>query len=99
MEYTPGKWMINDIQRDNNRINISSKYQNVACAYRMVTSEEKEDPETQANASLIAAAPDLLEHGYTLAVLSLQSDRYSDDPDFRDAVDGLLDVCRRAKGE
>ena len=51
------------------------------------------------NAHLIAAAPDLLEHGYILAILSLQSDRYRDEPEFRDAVDNLLTVCGRAKGE
>lgn len=59
----------------------------------------KTHEEAHANARLIASAPDLLRHGWTLAVLALQSNRYRDEPDFRDAVDAMLDTCRVARGE
>ena len=54
---------------------------------------------SEADARLIAAAPELLSDGWVLAVMALQSKRYSDDPDFRDAVDAMLDSCRAARGE
>ena len=51
------------------------------------------------NATLVAAAPDMLETGYILARLALQSERYTTDPEYRDAVDNWLTVEKLAKGE
>ncbi len=48
---------------------------------------------------LHAAAPALLNRGYDLAMLVLQSNRYQKDPDYRDAVDNLLAAIRQARGE
>jgi len=45
-----------------------------------------------ANAHLITTAPELQETGYTLAMLCLQSKRYVNDTDFREAVDNHLAI-------
>jgi len=44
------------------------------------------------------AAPTLKETNHILAVLSLQSDRYATDPEFRDAVDNALEANKLAEG-
>lgn len=49
-----------------------------------------------ANAHLIAAAPELYEYGYDLAMLVLQSDFYQK-PDVKEAVDNLLTIIDKAK--
>ena len=49
--------------------------------------------------SLHEAAPILKETNYTLAVLSLQSVHYHNDPEFRDAVDNALTADKLAKGK
>lgn len=66
----------------------------------------------KANARLIASAPDLKaendllkevnrklsKYGYELAVLSLQSNRYQADPEYRDSVDNFLAILK-SEGE
>jgi len=53
----------------------------------------------QANAHLIAAAPELLEEGYVLAMLVLQSPLYHyHEPGLRDAVDKFLAIHAKAEG-
>ena len=49
-------------------------------------------------ARLIVASPAMKEAGHNLAMLALQSDRYTSDPDYRDAVDNWLTVEKLAKG-
>ena len=51
----------------------------------------------EANARLIAAAPDYHDDAYILALLVLQSDSYKD-PDIRDSVDNVLAIHKRAEG-
>ena len=55
------------------------------------------DPQDEANARLIAAAPDYHEHAYNLAMLVLQSDFYKN-PGIKDAVDNVLAVYSKADG-
>lgn len=54
--------------------------------------------EGEANARLIAAAPDLLETLDTLWRMSVQSDRAKNDIDYRDALANAKAVIDRAKG-
>jgi len=53
-------------------------------------------PENEANARLIAVAPDYHEEAYVLALLVLQSDLYKD-PDVRDQVNNVLAIHRRVE--
>ena len=59
--------------------------------------------EGQANAELIVRAVNshdrLKSTGYVLAILSLQSIRYTYNSDFRDAVDDLLAAIKQAEKE
>jgi len=50
--------------------------------------------EEHKNARLIAAAPSLYDAGHHLAMLGLQSDRYDNDPEFREVVDRILDIIK-----
>ena len=52
----------------------------------------------EANAHLIAASPDYHEEAHKLAMLVLQSDLYSSDPDVRDSVDNVLAIHAKARG-
>lgn len=47
---------------------------------------------------LLMAAPELLECGDVLARLGLQSNRYVEDADFREAVDNMFYEVKQAKG-
>ena len=51
------------------------------------------------NAYLIAAAPELLEDGDELARLCIQSERYTKDIDFQEAVDNMFHSVRKARQE
>lgn len=57
--------------------------------------------EMLANAQLIVTAVNshdaLIETGHTLAILALQSNRYTTDMDYRDAVDNCLDAIKLAE--
>ena len=103
MKHTPGPWEISGKYIGTTGYEVGCKKHDHGSGFKIAAirgpSCKQLSNELEANAHLIAATPDLLEHGYILAVLSLQSDRYSNDPDFRDAVDNLLSVCRGAKGE
>ncbi len=59
----------------------------------------RDDEVAEANARLVAHAPALLEAAWCLAMASLQSRRYAEDSEYRDAVDVALDCCRSALGE
>ena len=60
-KHTEGPWVIDEIQTEDYRVNISSYKSNVACAYHINDDPVEPDEETNANAALIAAAPELLD--------------------------------------
>lgn len=51
-----------------------------------------------ANARLIAAAPDLRESAYGLMMLAFQSDRYANDTEYRDAANAVFAAIQKADG-
>ena len=59
--------------------------------------EYLDEKEAKYNAYLIEAAPEIIEALYNLSVLSLQSDRYHEDMDFRDAVDNGLMIINKVR--
>lgn len=92
-KHTPGKWRV-----VSDALNQRDRWIESPQGWRVATLNPHLDA-SPANARLIAQAPALLNTGWKLAVAALQSDRYAREPDFRDAVDDLLDVCRVARGE
>ena len=52
----------------------------------------------QANACLIAHAPDYHEHAYNLAMLILQSTLYQSNPEVKLEVDNVLAIHAKVKG-
>lgn len=60
-EHTPGPWVVDSMQVEDWRVNISNKTSNVACAYHLNDDACEPDEECLANANLIAAAPEMLE--------------------------------------
>jgi hypothetical protein len=52
----------------------------------------------QADAHLIAAAPDYHERAYHLAMYVLQSSAYRDDAEFKQLVDDVLAIHAKAEG-
>ena len=59
--------------------------------------EYLDEKEAKYNTYLIEAAPEMIEALYNLSVLCLQSDRYDEDMDFRDAVDNGLMIINKAR--
>ena len=58
--HTPGPWYVASFQTEDWRINISSETGTVAAAYHLNDDPCDPDKESEANAKLIAAAPELL---------------------------------------
>lgn len=56
---------------------------------------EGEKFEQKANALLISDAPDFLKQLYNLAILSIQSDRYNEDVEFKIAVDKSFSLIKK----
>lgn len=91
-KHTPGPW-----EASKNNLDVVSKDGFCICTIHdnWLTKEE-----AQANIDLISSAPKLLEHGFNLVALCLQSERYhiDDDPEFVQAVDNLLYAHWKATG-
>lgn len=96
-KHTEGKWEVNEHSWSDTSISVGDK---TICSMSIcedATEETQEGLESEmtANAKLIAASPDLLTYGHTLAVLAIQSDRYRDDADFKEAVDNMLNITKQ----
>jgi len=100
MKHTPGPWQIDKTLWPDASWLIRSGKIGICAAWKTDDRIDRmaNDEAAKANANLIAAAPTLKETNYILAVLSLQSDRYATDPEFRDAVDNALEADRVAEG-
>jgi hypothetical protein len=88
---TPGPWLVGERYADS--IAVRTEAQKSLIAYASTHRNSVE-----ANARLIAAAPDYHEHAYHLAMLVLQSQLYLSDPDVRDQVDNVLAIHQKANG-
>ena len=95
MAHTPGPWHVSSFNHE-----VSKSYGNWSVLNLKIAKCHPIDiGEAQANAHLIAAAPELKESGHILAVLVLQSHTYQSNMDIRDAVDDFLAVETKAEGK
>ena len=95
MKYTPGPWKSLPLNaKGNEGKHVVTSGADYICICDAIEGREK----NESNARLIAAAPAMNDAGHKLVMLALQSDRYTSDPDYRDAVDNWLTVEKLAKG-
>lgn len=95
MEHTKTPWTIADFHVDRGNIQIGSPEDYIGEVYANCE-------EHRTNAEFIVRACNahdvLVETGRTLAILALQSIRYTHNMDFRDAVDNHLIALKLAEG-
>lgn len=97
-KHTPGPWHVSE-----NGDSPDDGYNIVDARGLYIAFADGNDPiepaEAQANARLIAAAPEMRDKGHHLAMLALQSDRYRDDAEYCEVVDCWLALLARIDGE
>lgn len=91
VKHTPAPWSVSEVRTVEGGFMVLG---GEGFGFGLIAEVTMED-----DARLIAAAPGLLSDGWVLAVMALQSARYGEDAEFRDAVDAMLDTCRTARGE
>ena len=101
MEHTPGKW--EKVATPENEVFdqaliIGPNNELIATVHLPIAPVALSEREAEANACLISCAPAMSEAGHKLAMLALQSGRYTSDPEYRDAVDNWLTVEKLVKG-
>lgn len=99
MKHTPGPWkavgtFIGTVESDSQTIAYVDNHRN-----RKLRAEG----EDEANARLIAAAPELLEHGYALAIQAFENkhdvySRYNYDSNYRDSVNAIIALYKMIEG-
>lgn len=94
---TKGDWFI----LGNNYPTIECKSTNETIVHTVptiavVNASFRDSVEIQANALLISKAPKILNQLYDLAILSIQSDRYREDSEYKIVVDKAFELLRQA---
>lgn len=75
---------------------LGGRYKIARLSYLIDQSYSSEYFEQKANALLISKAPEILNQLYNLAMLSIQSDRYREDTEFKIVVDKAFELLRQA---
>ena len=93
VEHTPGPWSVCQDSLSFPALLVRAKQ----CDKAIADCDYQDGEEGQANARLIAAAPELLEVLVSLHVLALQSDL--NNPEDRWVIDAAYAAIRKARGE
>jgi hypothetical protein len=98
--FTPGPWTaVKGEQNDANATGVWGDVMSNCYALASVWSDAEDiEAQAEANARLMAAAPDYHNHAYHLAMLVLQSDLYGADREVRAQVDHVLAIHAKAEG-